>query len=225
MNTSSSPPITWHRYGPNGLIFKVADNPANSAFERLQSISHALEVSPPMGLVDYFRGFTTITLEFSGARTWSLEILANDLVKLWNVASPLAIAPRRVEIPIVYDGPDIQRVAQHNGMSPEEVCFLYGSTSYRVHMLGFCPGFPYLHGLDSRLFTPRLDTPRAQVVAGSVAIGGEHTGIYPVNRPGGWNIIGHTTEKLFHPERARGTDPTSAFLLRPGDLIRFVSTP
>ena len=225
MNILSNPPITWRQYGPNALIFRLADHPEDAVFERLQSISHAIENSPPVGLVDSFRGFTTITLEFSTARTGSLETLANDLVKAWNVTPPRATEPRHIEIPVVYDGLDLHRVAEHTGLSPEEVCFLHRSASYRVQMLGFCPGFPYLHGLDPRLHTPRLDSPRAQVPAGSVAIGGEHTGIYPVNRPGGWNIIGHTSERLFHPDRAKGNNPESAFLLRAGDLIRFVSAP
>ncbi len=224
MNTALSLLITWRRYGPHGLIFRLADHPGDSVFERLQSISHSLEVSPPVGLVDYFRGFTTITLEFEAAHAGSLEALADNLARAWNVTPPYEGTPRRVEIPVVYDGPDLQRVADHTGMSTEEVCFRHQSAHYRVHMLGFCPGFPYLHGLDPRLHTPRLDTPRPGVAAGAVAIGGEHTGIYPVNRPGGWNIIGHTNEKLFHPDRAGGSDPERAFLLRPGDLIRFVPT-
>ncbi len=225
MNTVSNPAITWRRYGPCGLIFSFSDHPGDGVFEHLQSISRALDIAPPEGLVDYFRGFTTLTLEFSEVLPENIEPLANELLRTWDGATPCTTLPRRFDIPIIYDGPDLSRVAAHSGLSPEEVCSVYQSTTYRVHMLGFCPGFPYLHGLDSRLHTPRLDTPRAQVAAGAVAIGGGHTGIYPVNRPGGWNIIGHTSERLFNPENTRENSPENAFLLRPGDLIRFVPHP
>ena len=121
------------------------------------------------------------------------------------------------EIPVRYDGPDLERVAKIKGLSVAQVCELHAATIYKVYMLGFAPGFPYLGDLDKRLHTPRLASPRTRVPAGSVAIGGEHTGIYSVASPGGWNIIGHTVAKLFDP----ATDATP-FLLQAGDRVRFV---
>ncbi len=222
MNMDSTQPITWRRYGPSGLIFTFSDHAGEKVFERLHSVAETIENSPPPDLVDYFRGYTTLTLEFSEPSAAHLESLAVELANAWNARPPLESESRLIEIPVRYDGPDLPRVAQHAGLSVKEVCSIHLSANYRVHMIGFCPGFPYLHGLDPRLNTPRLDTPRTLVSAGSVAIGGEQTGIYPVNRPGGWNIIGHTLEKLFHPDLARGGNPEKAFLLRAGDLIRFV---
>jgi len=93
---------------------------------------------------------------------------------------------------------------------------------YKVYCLGFAPGFPYLGDLNPRLHTPRLATPRTRVPAGSVAIGGEHTGIYSVESPGGWNIIGRTTVALFDPSRRDEHDEAAAFLLRAGDRVKFV---
>jgi inhibitor of KinA len=133
-----------------------------------------------------------------------------------RVASP----ERRVEIPVRYggdDGPDLQRVAEHAKIAPEEVIRRHVASDYTVAMLGFAPGFPYLLGLDPQLATPRLATPRTRVPAGSVAIGGGQTGLYPHASPGGWNLIGRTDLVLFDPKR----DPPT--LLVPGDRVCFVA--
>ncbi|MEF8943264.1 MAG: 5-oxoprolinase subunit PxpB, partial [Desulfohalobiaceae bacterium] len=126
-----------------------------------------------------------------------------------------------VEIPIRYGGdfgPDLESVAEHNGLTPEEVIRIHSSGTYPVYMLGFAPGFPYLGGLDERIATPRLDTPRSHVPAGSVGIAGSQTGIYPLASPGGWRLIGRTPLTLFDPE---AEDPVPYY--RPGDSLRFVA--
>lgn len=126
---------------------------------------------------------------------------------------------RVVEIPVRYggeEGPDLPYVAERAGLGPLEVVRLHAAPTYLVYMLGFLPGFPYLGGLDPRLRTPRLATPRIRIPAGSVGIGGEQTGVYPVESPGGWAIIGRTHLTLFDPSRA---EPC---LLAPGDRVRFV---
>jgi KipI family sensor histidine kinase inhibitor len=105
------------------------------------------------------------------------------------------------------------------GLTAEEVVAIHSSTEYVVHMIGFMPGFPYLGGLDERLVTPRRTTPRTRVPAGSVAIGGKQTGIYPSTSPGGWNIIGRTSVRMFDVDK----NPPS--LLQPGDRVRFVGAP
>ncbi len=119
------------------------------------------------------------------------------------------------EIPVHYHGPDLERVAEHAGLPVAEVIECHSTAEYRVDLIGFAPGFPYLDGLDPRLATPRLDKPRLRVEAGSVAIGGTHTGIYSLPGPGGWNVIGHTEVVLFDPTTAR-------CLLAPGDRLRFI---
>lgn len=123
-----------------------------------------------------------------------------------------------VEIPVKYDGEDLSRVAKYSGLSELEVIKIHSSTLYRVYMLGFTPGFPYLGGLDVRIRTPRLKTPRVKVEAGSVGIADNQTGIYSMDSPGGWNIIGHTDLKLFDPTR------TNPVLLKPGQHIKFTPT-
>jgi KipI family sensor histidine kinase inhibitor len=124
-----------------------------------------------------------------------------------------------VQIPTLYGGeygPDLESVAAHAGLTQARVVSLHSETDYLVYMMGFTPGFPYLGGLPEELFTPRLETPRARIPAGSVGIAEGQTGVYPVVSPGGWRLIGRTPLKLFDPER----DPPS--LVSAGDHVRFV---
>lgn len=129
-------------------------------------------------------------------------------------------ATRRIEIPVCYGadfGPDLAAVAAHADVSESEVIVLHSAGIYRVAMLGFAPGFPYLFGLNERLHLPRRTTPRIRVPAGSVAIGGQQTGIYPGELPGGWHLIGRTPLRLFDADRS----PPA--LLAPADEVRFVA--
>lgn len=123
------------------------------------------------------------------------------------------------EVAVVYggeDGPDLPAVASHVGLAEDEVVSLHTRPAYRVYMLGFAPGFPYLGGLDPRIACPRLKTPRTRVTAGSVGIAENQTGIYPLATPGGWQIIGRTPVRLFDARR----DPPVA--ITPGSFLRFV---
>ncbi len=127
--------------------------------------------------------------------------------------------PRRVEIPVCYGGeygPDLAFVAQHNHLGEAEVIRIHSAREYPVYLMGFTPGFPYLGGMDPAIAAPRLNTPRSRIPGGSVGIAGEQTGIYPVDSPGGWRIIGRTDLRLF--------DITSEppFLLAPGDVVSFM---
>ena len=133
-------------------------------------------------------------------------------------AEPVA-EPRVVEIPVEYGGeagPDLEDVARLAGLTPAEVVALHSGAEYLVYFLGFSPGFPYLGGLPAALSTPRLERPRRLVPAGSVAIGGSQTGVYPVASPGGWRIIGRTPLELFRADREPPT------LVAMGDRVRFV---
>jgi KipI family sensor histidine kinase inhibitor len=127
-----------------------------------------------------------------------------------------------VEIPVRYGGehgPDLAQVAALHGLTPGDVVELHAGTTYRVFMLGFAPGFPYLGPLPGELATPRRSSPRTAVPAGSVGIAGEQTGIYPLTTPGGWQLIGRTDVRLWEVAR----DPPA--LLRPGQRVRFVPLP
>lgn len=134
------------------------------------------------------------------------------------VGDASAVPRRRVTVPVLYGGelgPDLPFVAEHTRLTPEEVIERHAAPDYLVYMLGFMPGFPYLGGLDPRIVTPRLTTPRTAVPAGSVGIADRQTGVYPLNSPGGWQLIGRTPVRLYAPERP---DP---IMLHPGDLLRF----
>jgi inhibitor of KinA len=123
-----------------------------------------------------------------------------------------------VEIPVCYGGvhgPDLTEVAVHTGLAAQEVIHRHQQPLYRVVMIGFAPGFPYLSGMDQTLATPRKATPRLKIAAGAVGIAGKQTGVYPFSTPGGWQIIGRTPLPLFD---VNASPPTS---LRPGDYVRF----
>ena len=124
-----------------------------------------------------------------------------------------------VEVPTVYGGafgPDLSFVASHNHLSGDEVISIHSGTDYLVYMLGFIPGFTYLGGMDPRIATPRLSSPRTLIPAGSVGIAGEQTGTYPSDSPGGWQIIGRTPVTMYDMSKAQ------AALLNAGDYVRYV---
>ena len=124
---------------------------------------------------------------------------------------------RIIEIPVIYNGEDLSYVADYHKISEAKVIELHSSPIYRVYMMGFLPGFAYMGGLDSLIATPRKATPRTKVLAGSVGIAGNQTGIYPSESPGGWQLIGRTELELYTPNAAEIT------LLKAGDLVKFIA--
>ncbi len=139
------------------------------------------------------------------------------LVAATDVTEIAAPTGREIEIEVVYDGPDLQTVADHCELSVDEVVQRHTATAWTVGFAGFAPGFAYLTGGDERLHVPRLDRPRPQVEAGSVGLAGPFSGIYPRSSPGGWQVIGRTDAPLWDLDR---DDPA---LLHPGDTVRFVA--
>ena len=124
-----------------------------------------------------------------------------------------------MEIPVLYGGaygPDLETVAKHNGLSPEEVIRIHAGAEYLIYMLGFTPGFSYMGGMDERIATPRLKTPRVVIPAGSVGIAGKQTGIYPIDSPGGWQLIGRTPVRLYDAGR------DTPILLDAGLHVKFI---
>jgi KipI family sensor histidine kinase inhibitor len=163
-------------------------------------------------------GMNNITVVLREPQNLALDGI--ELIQRWWEESE-AIIPesRRIEIPVIYGGsvgPDLLQVAEHCGLSASQVVEQHASVDYVVYFLGFQPGFAYLAGLSSALVTPRRAEPRLMVPAGSVGIGGSQTGIYPLATPGGWQLIGQTSVKLFNPADEMPT------LLAPGDTVRFV---
>jgi 5-oxoprolinase (ATP-hydrolysing) subunit B len=146
-------------------------------------------------------------------------MLERDLRQAWDDARDAVVEARTVEVPLRYggaDGPDLRVVADRCGLEEDAVVSAHADAEYVVSFLGFLPGFAYLDGLDRRLHLPRREQPRTLVPAGSVAIAGAQSGIYPFDSPGGWHVIGRTQSTLFDPSR----EPVSLFEL--GDRVRFV---
>ncbi len=188
----------------------------------LQEVQHATECCHSNrigGIVAVAPAFKSLTVYYDCEKlNWSeVERWISDCLHI-PPFSP-ETSQRQLEIPVCYDPEfalDLSTVAAAHDMNTGDVIRLHSNTNYVVQMIGFSPGFPYLAGLPLQLHTPRRASPRMQVPAGSVAIGGEQTGIYSRDTPGGWHIIGRTPVQLFDPER----DPPC--LLRQGDAIRFV---
>jgi KipI family sensor histidine kinase inhibitor len=167
--------------------------------------------------IDIVPGMHNLTAIFDPLLHTGSNMLS-ALQSCWESSQEIFVATREIQIPVCYGGqfgPDLEVVALHNQLEPEDVVRLHSEAHYLVYFLGFQPGFAYLGGLPAQLATPRRSEPRISVPAGSVGIGGTQTGIYPAASPGGWQLIGRSQIKLFDPSQA------SATLLQPGDLVRF----
>ncbi len=171
------------------------------------------------GVTDLIPAFCSLLINYDPRviRFEALKRRLEDLLKL-DVESTRSDI-RIFEIPVCYGGthgPDLENIARHGGLTEKEVIQIHASRDYLIYMLGFLPGFSYLGGLDERIHTPRLANPRIRIPAGSVGIGGSQTGIYPLDSPGGWQLLGMTPVKTYDPHREE------PILFEAGDYIRFV---
>lgn len=186
--------------------------------QAILAIDNLLSNAPPTWLIETIPAFSTLTLVYDPLLVTFNEAKKEITVLLKEAAAVTIAPPRTIEIPVCYGGahgPDLEFVAKHNGLSPEEVIRCHTSGSYIVQMIGFAPGFPYLGGMSGKIAAPRKETPRVAIPERSVGIAGNRTGIYPIATPGGWQLIGRTPLRLFLPEN----DIPS--LLRAGDQIAF----
>lgn len=171
------------------------------------------------GIVDVIPAFCSLLINYD-PRVLSYEELKERMEHLLKMETKTEATRKRIfEIPVCYGGeygPDIENIAEHAGLSVEEVIKIHSSKDYLIYMLGFLPGFTYLGGLDERIHTPRLASPRLKIRAGSVGIGGSQTGIYPLDSPGGWQLMGMTPVRTYDPERQ------TPILVEAGDYIRFI---
>jgi inhibitor of KinA len=223
-------PVSLHLYPLSEKAIVVAweqlIDPAIAA--QVHRLQQQLAAHPFAGMEEQVPAYATLTVFFdpvavktvSGDRS-ALQWVEQYIKKQWQQAqqATAVTAPRRVEIPVQYGGaggPDLSVVATHCGIPEAEVIRLHSQAVYQVYFIGFVPGFAYLGGLPPQLATPRRQTPRPAVAAGSVGIAGQQTGIYPMEIPGGWQLIGRTSVRLFNPQQ----EPPA--LLQPGDLISFI---
>lgn len=208
-----------HALGDSALIVDLADeySDSNKLLARLLSSVDSIERAKLSGVVDVTSSYESLAVFFK------LPQIANDFEDRIRdlVASAGDRIPgkkRRVEIPVCYDEEfalDLDRVANHTSLTPDTIIALHSSTEYKVACIGFMPGFPFLAGLPEKLRVPRLESPRIKVPAGSVAIANAQAGVYPLESPGGWNVIGRSPVRLFRVEQSPPT------LLRPGDTLHF----
>ena len=215
----SSKDIKFFPLGDAAVILQFKEIINHQTHQFILAISSFLDEFSFEGLIEYVPAYTSVTLFYDPLLITFTEIIANVeemLERLSDAGSVLE--PKVFVIPVCYGrnyGPDIDFVARHCKISVTELINMHTQVEYLVHMIGFAPGFPYLGGMDPNLETPRRESPRAMVAAGSVGIAGIQTGVYSISTPGGWQIIGRSPLKLFDLERV---EPS---LLKAGDKVRF----
>jgi KipI family sensor histidine kinase inhibitor len=205
--------------GDAALLIELGDQIDSAVNRRVHTVDAWLRSRAPHGIVEFVPAYASLlvhydplVLSFAEVHRWAEEQLSS--------AKEIAGAePRMIQVPVSYggvDGPDLEAVAALHGLTAEEVARIHAGRDYTVYMMGFTPGFPYLGTLDESISAPRLPSPRMRVPAGSVGITGLQTGIYPIESPGGWQLIGRTSMRLFD---LQSDDP---FAFAPGDTVRFV---
>ena len=205
--------------GDRAVLVEYGDAIDPAVNEKVRAMAALLKQGLPEGVEAVIPAYRNLSLLYNPLLTSPeklLLILQRLEARLHEIEIP---PPRIVEIPVLYGGefgPDLAIVAQHNGLTVEQVVAIHAGTDYPIYMIGFTPGFCYLGGLDRRIHTPRRKTPRTLLPGGSVGIAESQTGMYPLDSPGGWQIIGRTPLRLFAPERE------TPFLYEAGDRIRFV---
>lgn len=191
----------------------------------IQQALQAIQAANFPWVIDIVPSYTTICVYYDVVQIALMDnhspykFVVDSLLAL-NIVKSTERHTSIIEIPVLYggeDGPDLSYVASYCGLTEDDVILRHTSREYKVHMLGFLPGFPYLSGLDETIAVPRKEVPSALVRAGSVGIAGQQTGIYPLDSPGGWQIIGRTTLPLF------GVTKTPPNTIQAGDTIKFVA--
>jgi KipI family sensor histidine kinase inhibitor len=203
-------------FGDSALLIKFGDQIDLSINQRVHSLDALLRAKKINGVIETVPAYATLLVYYDPLILTFAQIVEQVKTEMESVEENISRKPRRIEVPVRYGGEDLQFVAAHHRISTREVINIHTSRDYTVYMMGFTPGFAYMGKLDDAIVTPRLETPRLRVDAGSVGIAGAQTGIYPIASPGGWRIIGRTSLRLFDLT----ADPP--FLFSPGDLVRFV---
>jgi KipI family sensor histidine kinase inhibitor len=208
-----------HPLGDSALIINLADESSDPGklLARVLCAADSIERAKFPGIVDVTSSYESLAVFFKLTQIApEFEEKIRHLIA--SAGDRVRGKKRCVEMPVCYDeelGLDLDRVTKHTSLTPGTIVALHSAAQYRVACIGFLPGFPFLAGLPEKLRVPRLESPRTKVPAGSVAIANAQAGIYPLESPGGWNVLGRTPIRLF---RVNENPPT---LLRPGDFVRF----
>lgn len=227
MNKKELLPIQLVPLGDKAIVLQFEDVLSHGTHAKIQAMAQYLEQHPVPGILEHVPAYTTLTVYYdpwllsqNGTRDPYDAAVAYLQTALSEAKGRVRHTETAVEIPVCYGGaygPDLEEVARHNRLSPQEVVALHTQNEYLVHMMGFAPGFPYLGGMNKQLATPRKQEPRASIPVGSVGIAGEQTGVYSIATPGGWQLIGRTPLILFDASRPQPS------LLKTGDRVRFVA--
>jgi KipI family sensor histidine kinase inhibitor len=202
--------VTFRAASDSALYVYFGDEISVAAQKHVAGLLHSLEKRPFRGLRNLHPAYSSLLIVFDPLTVGHREV--EQIVREREREGGVEVT-RIVEIPVRYHGPDLGDVAELCGISEARVVELHTGADYLVYFVGFVPGFAYLGGLPAELEVARLASPRKRVAAGSVGIAGNQTGVYPIETPGGWRLIGHTETKMF--------DGRS--LLEAGDHVRFIS--
>jgi 5-oxoprolinase (ATP-hydrolysing) subunit B len=204
--------------GDSALTIAFGTKKGPELLKRVQAAALAVSAAALPEVEDIVTAYLSLAVFYDSARISYREVTAKllEVCERVSIARPAPEKSRSHEISVTYNGPDLADIATSLGISTEEVIARHLARIYSVDLIGFVPGWAYLSELDPALQLPRRAQPRPRVPAGSVAIAGAQTGVYPLATPGGWHIIGHTDTVMFDPTR----DPPAIF--RPGDKVRFL---
>lgn len=210
--------FTFSPLGDQAIVIEAGTEINEDVQKRVQAIAALLQTQPPGWMIEFIPAFTTVAV-FYNPLAIQYDGVKNDLtVLLLQMQEVISSEERTVEIPVCYGGdfgPDLDYVAAHNGLTAQEVIAIHSSGNYSVSMIGFAPGFPFISGMSEKIAAPRRKSPRLRIPERTVGIAGKQTGVYPIETPGGWQLIGRTPLRLFRPDREIPS------LLRAGDKIRF----
>ncbi|MCC6500285.1 MAG: 5-oxoprolinase subunit PxpB [Anaerolineales bacterium] len=187
--------------------------------QRVHALEKLIEASDIEGIIETVPSYAALLVHYDPLIFSFSHVKTILQRKISQIRETVKRKRRTIEVPVRYGGEhgaDLEAVARHLRLRVEDVIRIHSEKIYTVYMMGFTPGYPYMGKLDGRLVMPRLETPRTRVPTGTVAIAGSQTGIYSVESPGGWNLIGWTPLKLFDPES------DSPFLFSPGDEVKFI---
>jgi inhibitor of KinA len=205
--------------GDSALLVQLGDKIDIALNQRIHTLAALIDISPLGGVIETVPAYATLLIHYDPLMLTYTKISKWVRAKLDQVEDATLREPRQLEVPVRYGGEygaDLKFVADYHHLRVEDVIRIHAEKPYTIYMMGFTPGFPYMGKLDDAIVTPRLETPRTHVPAGTVAIAGSQTGIYPIDSPGGWQLIGHTSLRLFDPES------DSPFLFSPGDEVKFI---
>lgn len=207
--------ITHYPLGDSALVLVFGQTIAESTNLVIKRVCTSFDSLVHPAILEYVPAYTTITVYYDPLLLTYDNLFALIGERLTTLTTDESHEVVDKRIPVWYNGPDLNDVAEHTGLDHDTIVKMHVAPVYRVYMIGFVPGFPYLGGMDKRLATPRKKTPRLRIDAGSVGIAGEQTGVYPMETPGGWQIIGQTPLNLFDMAREQPS------FLALGDRLRF----